>query len=135
MTELTPLPDVLRECLSEAAECVDPLTDAGLEAFLDTYQGGGCGRDGCRHAISGPVTQFRGDVGGGASRHDSLVKVAPWAMSEAMAGCYPAREAFGALHRAFVETFDKDHDRARLSQLGDEFVRIIQWAAAAAQAD
>ena len=49
-----PLPDVLRECLTEAGESADPLTDAELEAFLDAHNGDGCGRDGCRHMVSGP---------------------------------------------------------------------------------
>ncbi|WP_375481985.1 bifunctional DNA primase/polymerase [uncultured Mycobacterium sp.] len=130
--DITPLPDVLRECLSEAADCADPLTDAELDTFLDTYTGGGCGRAGCRHTVSGPVARFRGEVENGAGRHDSLVKVAPWAMSEAMAGCYSAREAFGVLYSAYKAEFTDADDRARVSQLGDEFTRIIKWAAAQA---
>ncbi len=60
------LPDVLRECLCEAADSADPLTDAELEAFQDTYSGDGCGHEGCRNSIAGPAKQFRDLVAGGA---------------------------------------------------------------------
>ena len=83
---ITALPDVLRACLSEAADCADPLTDGELEEFLDTHQGEGCGYDNCRNAIAGPVTKFETKVEDNAGRHDTLVEVAPWAMSEAMGG-------------------------------------------------
>lgn len=132
---VTALPKVLRDCLSEAAESNDPLTDAELEAFLDTYQGGGCGRADCRHKVSGPVKQFEEHVANGASRHDTMLKVAPWAMSEAMAGCYPAREAFGKLYSTYSAAFNGDGDRARVTQLGDEYQRIAKWAAAQADPD
>ena len=83
---ITPLPDVLRACLSEAADCADPLTDGELEEFLDKHQGEGCGYDNCCKAIAGPITLFDNKVDDGAGRHDTMVEVAPWAMSEAMGG-------------------------------------------------
>ncbi|MDO3398679.1 bifunctional DNA primase/polymerase [Mycolicibacterium neoaurum] len=129
------MPEVLRECLTEAGESADPLTDAAMEAFLDTYTGGGCGREDCRHSVAGPVKQLRQRVANGESRHDSLVRIAPWAFAEAMAGCYSARELFGTLYSAYSEEFS-DHDgRGRTSRLGDEYLRIVQWAMAAAQAE
>ena len=129
-----PMPDVLRECLSEAAEIADPLTDDEFDAFLDTHPGEGCGRDGCRNRVNGPVELFKSQIaqGGAVSRHDEMVKVTPWAFSEAMAGCYSAREAFGTLHSAFVAEFDPETEHARVAQLGDEFMRIAKWAAAQA---
>lgn len=130
-----PMPDVLRECLSEAGASADPLTDAEMEAFLDTHSGGGCGRDGCRHTIDGPVKQLRERIANGESRHDSLVKVAPWAFAEAMAGCYPARELFATLHFTYVAEFNPDDEPERVAQLGDEYVRIVQWAMAVAEAE
>ncbi|WP_157932445.1 bifunctional DNA primase/polymerase [Mycobacteroides abscessus] len=129
---LTQLPAVLRECLTDAGDSADPLSDAELDNFLDTHTGGGCGRDGCRHVANGPATQFRELTANGASRHDTLVKVAPWAFAEAVAGCYSAREAFGTLHRAFIEAFSDDDDPVRRAGLGDEFLRIARWAAALA---
>jgi hypothetical protein len=132
---LGPLPDVLRECLTEAGETADPLTDAEMDAFLDTHTGDGCGREGCRHTIAGQVTQLRQRIADGASRHDSLVSVAPWAFAEAMAGCYPAREAFGTLHRVYAEHFDPDTEPGRVASLGSEYLRIAQWAMAVAVAD
>ena len=129
-----PMPDVLRECLSRAAEIADPLTDDEFDAFLDTHPGEGCGRDGCRNRVNGPVELFNSQIaqGGAVSRHDEMVKATPWAFSEAMAGCYSAREAFETLHSAFVAEFDPETERARVAQLGDEFMRIAKWAAAQA---
>jgi hypothetical protein len=92
-----PLPDVLRACLSEAAGEGDPLTEAELDAVLDTYVGGGCGCGGCRSSVKGPVAWFNNQVAEGCSRHDTMASVLPWALSEAMAGCYSAREALGHL--------------------------------------
>jgi Bifunctional DNA primase/polymerase, N-terminal len=130
-----PMPDVLRECLSEAGQCADPLTSAEMVAFLDTYTGSDCGRGDCRNKVAGPVKQLRQCIENGGSRHESLVKVAPWAFAEALAGCYPAREAFGTLHRAYAENFDADSEPQRVAQLGDEFARIAQWGMAIAQAE
>ncbi|SRX95097.1 hypothetical protein MSP7336_03361 [Mycobacterium shimoidei] len=125
-----PLPEVLRECLTEAAESADPLTDAELDLFLDTYTGGGCGRGGCRHTVDGPADWFKAAVAEGASRHEKITAALPWAMSEAMAGCYSAREAFGTLHSTYSATFDAEAEPARVAQLGGEYTRIVKWAAA-----
>ena len=127
---LLPLPDVLRACLSEAADEVDPLTQAQLDEFLDTYVGGGCGREDCRHSPKGPVTRFNNQVAQGYSRHDTMASVLPWALSEAMGGCYSAREAVEQLHNAFAAAFTENDDPARRSHLGNEFVRLAQWSAA-----
>jgi Bifunctional DNA primase/polymerase, N-terminal len=129
------MPEALRECLSEAGSSADPLTDAEMETFLDTHTGGGCGREGCRHVIAGPVKQLRDRIANGESRHDSLVKVAPWAFAEAMAGCYPARELFGTLYSTYAAEFSADDEPERVAHLGGEFVRIVQWAMAVAEAD
>lgn len=131
-----PMPEVLRECLSEAGLSVDPLTDAEMEVFLDTHSAtGGCGRAGCRHGVAGPVKKLRDGIANGQSRHDSLVKVAPWAFAEAMAGCYPARELFDTLHSTYAAEFSADDEPERIVQLGDEYVRIVRWAMAVAQAE
>ncbi len=127
---LRPLPGVLRACLSEAAGEADPLTEAELDEFLDTYVGGGCGREDCRNTPRGPVTRFNNQVAQGCSRHDTMASVLPWAFSEAMGGCYSAREALVQLHNAFAAAFTEDDDPVRRSQLGNEFVRLAQWAAA-----
>ncbi|BBX27950.1 bifunctional DNA primase/polymerase [Mycolicibacterium alvei] len=130
------MPDVLRECLSEAGASADPLTDAETEALLDTHTARGeCGREGCRHGVEGPVKQFRERIANGESRHDSLVRVAPWAFAEAMAGCYPAGELFGTLHSAYAAEFSADDEPERVAQLSDEYVRVVRWAMAVAQAD
>lgn len=124
-----PMPDVLRECLSEAGESSDPLTDAELSVFLDIHTGGGCGRDDCSHVGNGPVKNFHTAVGDGASRYETLVKVTPWALSEAMAGCYSARELVDALRAAYFDAFDESDGRARLAQRSGEFARVMRWGA------
>jgi hypothetical protein len=119
-----PLPDVLRECLTEAGETAEPLTTAELDEFLNAYNGGGCGRENCAHEVCGPVKRFNADVDEGASRHESMVAILPWALSEAMAGCYPAREVFDALSGAFAT--------AKPEADSGEFLRMVAWAAAQA---
>jgi Bifunctional DNA primase/polymerase, N-terminal len=127
---LRPLPEALRASLLAAANETDPLTRAQLDEFLDTYIGGGCGRGDCRNSPKGPVTRFNHQIANGCSRHDTMASVLPWALSEAMGGCYSAREACEQLHKAFVAAFTEDDDPARRSQLDNEFVRLAQWAAA-----
>lgn len=129
-----PMPVALRDCLTEAGVSADPLTDAEMETFLDTYTGSGCGRETCRHNPAGPAKQLRERIENGESRHESLVKVTPWAFAEAMAGCYSARELFGTLYSTYAEAFGSD-ERGRVSQLGDEYLRIVRWAMAVAQAE
>ncbi len=127
---LCPIPEALRASLVAAAGENDPLTRAELHQFLDTYTGCGCGHPGCRNSPKGPVTRFRSQVAEGCSRHDTMARVLPWAFSEAMGGCYPAREAFERLRTAFTAAFTEADDPARCGQLGSEFVRLAQWAAA-----
>ncbi len=124
------LPEALRASLLAAAGEADPLTKTELEQFLDTYAGGGCGREGCRNSPKGPVTKFKNQVAGGCSRHDTMASVLPWVLSEAMAGCYSAREACEQLYKAFAAAFTEDDDPARRGQLDNEYVRLAQWAAA-----
>lgn len=130
-----PMPVALRDCLTEAGVSADPLTGAEMEAFLDTYTGGGCGRAACRHNPAGPVKQLHERIANGESRHESLVKVAPWAFAEAMAGCYSARELFGTLYSTYADAFSAESDRGRIGQLGDEYLRIVQWSMAVAQTE
>lgn len=125
------MPKVLRDCLSEAGDSADPLTDAELTAFLDTNTGGGCGREDCRHEVAGPVANFNAQVEENASRYETLVKVAPWAFSEATAGCYSARELTEALCSAYEARFSPA-DGDRLGRVAGEFQRVMSWAAAQA---
>ncbi|ORB29508.1 hypothetical protein BST38_14835 [Mycolicibacterium parafortuitum] len=131
---LPPMPEVLRECLAEAGETADPLTGLQLAAFLDAHTGGGCGRDDCSHTVDGPLKHFHKGVEDGASRYETLVKVAPWALSEAMAGCYSARDAVEALRTVYFDAFDESDGRARLAQRSGEFARVMRWGAAQADA-
>lgn len=132
---LGPLPAVLRACLSESADEADPLTRAELDAFLGTYTGGGCGHQGCRNSPKGPVTKFKNEVAQGCSRHNAMLSVLPWALSETMAGCYPARQAVQLLRDAFTAAFTENDDPVRRNHLAEEFLRLAQWAAAHADPD
>ena len=127
---LRALPEALRASLLAAADESDPLPRAELDEFLDTYTGGGCGHQDCRNSPKGPVTRFKNQIADGCSRHDTMASVLPWALSEAMGGCYSAREAFEQLRTAFMAAFTENDDPARRSQLDNEFVRLAQWAAA-----
>lgn len=64
------------------------------------------------------------------SRHDTLVEVACWAMREAAAGCYPAKEAIGLLNSWWIGVIDTP-DRLN----GNEFGAAIAWATAQADLD
>jgi len=123
--EVGPLPEVLRECLTEAGDDAEPLTDAELEAFLDAHTGGGCGREDCRHKINGPVTNYNTTVDDGASRYQTLVAVMPWAFSEAVAGCYPARDVMEAMRSAYHARFGPD-EHERLARVPGEFLRVMK---------
>lgn len=131
--ELTPLPDVLRECLSETIGSADPLSKAELDEFLGANNDPfGCGVDDCQHSGRGPVGKFTTKVAEGASRHDTMCfDVLPWAFREAIAGCYSAREAFDAL----AEAWNTAVEPSRHTHRNREFERMASWAAAQAQAD
>lgn len=129
-----PMPDALRDCLSEASEGKEPLTDAEVERFLDRYTGAGCGRDGCRHKIDGPIKSFNKSVDDGGSRYESLVSVMPWAFSETMAGCYSARDLADALWTAYSTRFGPK-EGFRLGRIAGEFQRVLQWATAQAYSE
>ena len=121
--------------MSESADEADPLTRAELDAFLGTYTGGGCGHQGCRNSPKGPVTKFKNEVAQGCSRHNAMLSVLPWALSETMAGCYPARQAVQLLRYAFTAAFTENDDPVRRNHLAEEFLRLAQWAAAHADPD
>ena len=131
---LTPLPNVLRECLSDPGESVDPLNDAELDEFLDKHDNPfGCDYADCEHTPDGPVNKFNRRTGDeGASRHDTMVNdVLPWAFREAIAGCYPAREAFDALRTAWDDAMAATGERHRHGEL----YRLAKHAAARAIAE
>jgi hypothetical protein len=68
-----------------------------------------------------PAEQLTVNVDDGASRYQTLVAVAPWAFSEAMAGCYPARELVEALRTAYHARFGPE-DGERLGRIAAEFL-------------
>lgn len=129
-----PLPEVLRNCLTEAGDSAEPMSSGELELFLNTHCGDCCGVSDCRNSVDGPVRWFKAQVTGGASRHEAMVKALTWGMSEASAGCYSAREAIGRLYCVFESEFTAD-DVTRVRCLGDEFMRMVSWAAAQADPD
>lgn len=117
---LKPLPKVLRDCLSEAAEQADSKTPAELEEFLAEYVG-----DDRPNALKGQLSKFMSEFDAGASRHDSIQSELCWAFREAIAGCYPAQRAYDELKASFYA--------AKPKRSSKEFDSMAQWAAAQAE--
>jgi hypothetical protein len=59
------------------------------------------------------------------SRHDTLVKMTCWALTEAAAGLYPASEALEVLERWWIKVMDDARRRD-----GGEFGDVVCWAVA-----
>ena len=117
---LTPLPDVLRRCVSTAAGQADPKTPAELDGFLRAHTG-----EVDASALKGQLSKFTADVEAGASRHDTMCSVLCWAFRESIVDAYPAQRAYDALREAFG-VVKPDAGRG-------EYDRMAQWAAAQAE--
>ncbi|WP_198538949.1 phage/plasmid primase, P4 family [Mycolicibacterium wolinskyi] len=115
--ELTPLPFVLRKCLSAPGGQADPKTPQELDEFLSAHTGSDRA-----YALKGPLAEFDPEPG---RRHDSMRDALCWGFREVVAGCYPARN----LH-------DELKDQWLTATAGDragEFERLAAWAAAQAE--
>lgn len=98
----------------EVAEFLDARTDSLFPAGLKGLQ-----------------TKLGNATVEGKGRHDTLVKVACWAMREAAAGLYPARDAVDLLAGWWRDVMDGEPRRRD----GGEFGAAIAWAVAEAEAD
>ncbi len=130
-----PLLDGARSCLRAAPEHeADPLTSAELEEFLTKHVG-----DERPAALDGVLATFERNVTAGMSRHSALVHALPMAFREAVAGCYPAQEAFGRVRGAFEASFAGSEPsgpgvaRRRSRPASGEVRRTAEWAAAQAK--
>ena len=84
------LPELIADLLPDAMHADDAATDAEVQAFLATYT------EGSRPDRLAPiVARYKAKVGGGASRHDTLVGCLTWACKEVLAGYVPARRVRG----------------------------------------
>ncbi len=111
------LPDALLAALPTPTGTPEvPATDGEVEAFLEhhTATSGLC-------TVQGPLTRFAEEVAAKASRHDSAVSVACWAMREAAEGHYPAREAAQQIGQAFLAAVGSERN-AR-----SEWAGILAW--------
>jgi putative DNA primase/helicase len=115
-----PLPTLLRALLSAGVDHEDPMTPAALEAFLAAHTGSDRPQ-----ALKGQLAKFAADISQGGSRHDAMCAAMVWAFREAIAGCYPAQNAYDELRTAF--------EAAKPERGPGEFDRIAQWAAAQAE--
>lgn len=129
-----PLLDGARSCLRAAPEHeADPLTSADLDEFMTQYVG-----DERPAALDGVLATFERNVTEGMSRHSALVHALPMAFREAVAGCYPAREAFDRVRGAFEASFAGSEAsgpgvaRRRSRPASGEVRRTAEWAAAQA---
>ncbi len=134
---LTLVPEVLRAVLAESADSADPLNYAELDEFLEENAADfGCGTTDCRHTPRGPVSKFITTTEAGRSHHDTMCHDAlPWAFREAVAGCYPARQAYDALLAAWQVRCPTDRKDRKRDNGRAEFDRLARWAAAQALAD
>jgi hypothetical protein len=119
--EVPSLPDELAELLPDAGESTDAATDEEVRRFIATHNS-------ARHPgkLQGPLNKFAADVAAGASRHESFVRVACWAMREVVAGDYTAAAAVAQLQAAFV---------AAMATSRDGIERVLDAASAQAEAD
>lgn len=122
------LPPNIAEQLPDAAAATDAATDAQVRAFLDQYATGTA-----TARLQGPLTRFRAAVAAGASRHESLVDVACWVAREAMAGQYPAGDAFAQLTEAFAAEATRGQGARSPEQAARESAGVVAWAVAQAQ--
>ena len=98
-----------------------PATDKEVRTFLDQH----VGQD--RESLFLAVTKaFDTALGAGGSRHNATVEAACWAMREARAGCYPARQASEQLQQRFAAAINGERDA------GTEYAGILAFAIAQA---
>lgn len=119
--ELPPLPDVLRDMLAAPGETAEPKTPEELKKFLAKYT-----ESNEPQGVQGFRTTFNREVEGGASRHDTMRDVLPWAFEEAIIGRFSAEY----VHRALKFAFHTAKPEARST---GEFDRLVRWAAAKAE--
>jgi hypothetical protein len=123
---VTPLPDVLRECLgwNGNANAAPPLTDTELDEFLRAH-----GHYGNTTKLMWVVRKFHERVDNGESRHRTLITCLSWAFEEARCGHYPAALALQELGEAFMCRFDGTTARKRRAPSSAEVLEAAKWAA------
>jgi putative DNA primase/helicase len=113
------LPEYVADLLTDGSVIEGAFSDSEVQTFLDTYIS-----KLKPHAIEGPVRTFADRVRDGKGRHSTMIDMACWAMREAMAGLYPAREAQFRLAQALSEAVGAERDA------GKEIRGILAWSIA-----
>lgn len=122
-----PLPDAVATLLDDSAGNGDAATNAQANQFLNTHTSGSPD-DGRLRAV---LEVYDRKVAQGASRHQTAVEAACWAMREAKRGYYPARTAGEELGKRFMKSLTGEKDRSPVSELHG----IIAWAIGQAMID
>ena len=120
------LPDALAELLPDATEAADAVTDAEIHRFCGEHSSGDR-----PELLAGMLHEYDRKIADGASRHDTTVTAACWAMREARAGLYPAVDAAMALRERFRAALAGEPNRRPVA----EFAGILAWAIGQAEAD
>jgi hypothetical protein len=89
---IMPLPNELRGWLKPAGESAPEADSEAVQAFLDTWTKADRPRK-----LTEALDRFRVRVEAGESRNNVLTEVAGDVFRDAVAGCFPAREAYDAL--------------------------------------
>lgn len=113
------LPDYVAELLTDGTPVEGACSDSEVEAFLNAHIS--------RlkpTAAAGPVNAFADRVARGAGRHATMIDVTCWAMREAAAGLYPAREVSFQLAEAMSAALNGERDTTK------EMRGILAWSIA-----
>lgn len=116
------LPASVAEMLPDAGVRDRSATAAQRQEFLDRYT------EGTRPEMLMAVLDYYEKRAFAGSRHETLVHCACWAMREARAGFYPAREAYEALWQTFRDTAGQERF------IDSEFQGVVDWAIGQARA-
>lgn len=125
-TAVAELPAAIADLLHDRDLAEDAATDEDVERFFTEHVD--ASRRGLLTAV---VRSAKENVAQGASRHATFVAAACWAMREARAGFYPARQAADRLGRVFVQLLAKEAEQ-RKRKPEAEWRKILRWAVAQA---
>lgn len=122
--EVPVLPPYVADLLTDQGQGGDAATGPEVSAFLAAHVSA------MRPDMItlGPVKAFAEAVAAGQGRHTSMIEAACWAMREARAGLYPARDAAKALGQALAAAVGGERSTT------GEMMGILSWAIGQANA-
>ncbi|AZG44823.1 bifunctional DNA primase/polymerase [Gordonia insulae] len=126
-TGLVPaLPDELGDLLPDGTPSADAATDAVVNQFVAEHTAAQR-----PELLTAVVDKLRADIAAGNSRHDSTMSALAWAMREAAAGLYPAKDAAERVWSVFKEAVLQDGSRTEQAA-HNECWGMFSWAVAQA---